>query len=298
MAVAAVEGASGSGKVGAGLETAKSEQGAMPGVLKREHADEHRVATSHNPSNHDRMPTEASRKAGATPQMNGDTSTSINGGGALANGVSARPLENSAAKTMEAAVEDMARQLPPEIQHITFGYQNLAELVERLAQVTFNNLDTTVNDMAELDANPANNVSRGANGATGGLNAQTNAQKKEMLWNFAQNARTALIKTLVLSLWSSQAAAVGKAIDINVWLDGQKRLLNDATGWVGELKRSLGPLRLPPPDLKTAIQTLSTGKADWIPDVSKSRIGIHVHQKLNRRSLATYHQRNYHQRTC
>ena len=62
--------------------------------------------------------------------------------------------------------------------------------------------------------------------------------------------------------------AVGKAIDINVWLDTQKRALNDATGWIGELKRSLGPLRLPPPDLKTATRTLSTGKADWIPDVS------------------------------
>ena len=267
--VAAVEGVSGSDKAGAGLEVGKNEQGAMPGVLKQEYIDEHRVAMSNTPSNHDRMPAESTRKTEADPRMNGST-THTNGGGALPNGVSARPIDDTAIKNMETAVENMSKQLPPEIQHITFGYQNLAGMIERLAQVTHNNLDQVINELADMDAAPSNNISRGVNGAAGGLNAQTNVQKKEKLWKFAQDARIQLQKALVLSSWSRQAEAVGKAIDINIWLDGQKRALNDANWWIGDLKRSLGALRLPPPDIKTAIQTLSTGKADWLQDVSIS----------------------------
>jgi hypothetical protein len=55
---------------------------------------------------------------------------------------------------------------------------------------------------------------------------------------------------------------------LNHWLRVQKEHYRSAVNWIGELKRLLGPMKVPRPELDTALEALSTGKASWLPDVS------------------------------
>ncbi|KAL8825432.1 MAG: hypothetical protein Q9191_004424 [Dirinaria sp. TL-2023a] len=164
-------------------------------------------------------------------------------------------------------------QLPPEIEHITFGYLPLSSLIKRLAQETFNGLNEVVNDMSEQTSSQASNYSSSGtrvqvNGANAEDASQRNVQKKLRMLEFAQQRRQQFIKTLVLSQWSRQAEQVGKCIDLKVWLDGQRRVLNDAVAWTGELKRVVEPTKLQNPDIQTALEALSLGRALWLPDLN------------------------------
>ena len=105
------------------------------------------------------------------------------------------------------------------------------------------------------------------NGA--GQQSQNDVQKKLTLLNFCQEKKAQFIKILVLSQWSRQAEAISKVIDMRVWLDGQRRLYDDACLWMGELKRIMVGVKMPNPDLDSALEPLSLGKASWLPDVSR-----------------------------
>ncbi|KAH0542934.1 hypothetical protein FGG08_002703 [Glutinoglossum americanum] len=165
-------------------------------------------------------------------------------------------------------------EVPPEIEHITQGYQPIGKLITRLAQETWKNLLEVIDAMSEMTVgqHQLNSTSSptylnnhiNSNGAN---SSPVNIQKKMKLLNFAKHRRDQFIKVLVLTQWSRQAADVGKVIDLKVWLDGQARLYNDAGYWLGELKRNLSAAKVPNPDLKTALEVLSTGKASWLPDL-------------------------------
>ncbi|KAI9756374.1 MAG: peptidylprolyl isomerase fpr4 [Chaenotheca gracillima] len=162
-------------------------------------------------------------------------------------------------------------ELPPEIEHITFGYQPLHKLTQRLVQESFNDLTAVIDDMAAMPAlQPAAKHSgySNAHAMTNGDGASTaNAQKKMRLMDFVQKRRAQFIKLLVLSQWSREAVNVGKVIDLRVWLEGQRRAYEDAGWFLGDLKRTLEPAKLPNPDIKTALEVLSSGKAPWLPDL-------------------------------
>lgn len=200
-------------------------------------------------------------------QANGSSSSR---NGVLTNGKSSSP-DGVVTAPFDAA--NPFRQLPPEIEHITFGYLPLSKLITRLVQESLNDLTQVVNDMSVLQIaqqpqqSNSNHLQNHVNGTVAGTSSQANVQKKLRLLNFAQDRRAQFIKLLVLSQWSRQAADVSKAIDLKVWLDRQKGLYDDAGGWMGELKRNLGPAKMPNPDLRTSLEVLSTGKASWLPDV-------------------------------
>jgi hypothetical protein len=171
-------------------------------------------------------------------------------------------------------LETLVGLLPPEIEHITAGYIPLSTLIPRLVQETFNGLTDVIDEMAELEVSPtsreaqSNHATSQLNGVGASTSLQANVQKKLRMLNFAQDRRAQFIKILVLSQWSRQANVIGKVIDLTCWLDLQKRLYKDAKWWMGELKRIVGPAKTPNPDLKTALEALSLGKASWLPDVS------------------------------
>lgn len=199
----------------------------------------------------------------------------VNGSSASRNGVHTNG-KSASPDGVAPAPSDSANpfhQLPPEIEHITFGYLPLSKLITRLVQESFNDLAQVVNDMSAMHISQQPQQSNSTylqnhvNGTVAGTASQANVQKKLRLLNFAQDRRAQFIKLLVLSQWSRQAADVSKAIDLKVWLDRQKGLYDDAAGWMGELKRNLGPAKMPNPDLKTSLEVLSTGKASWLPDV-------------------------------
>ena len=173
-----------------------------------------------------------------------------------------------------AGIGELIDQLPPEIDHITYGFLSLSTLITRLVQETFNGLTDVINEMSDLQVSqptmntPFAQANPQVNGNGVVNNSHANVQKKLRMLNFAQDYRAQFIKILVLSNWSRQAKAISKVIDLKIWLDGQKQLFQDAIWWMGELKRTLGPRKMPNPDLKTALEALSLGKASWLPDVS------------------------------
>lgn len=180
---------------------------------------------------------------------------------------------NSNAVAIPGMVSLHVGQLPPEIEHITFGYLPLSRIITRLAQDTFNDLNDVISEMADLvvaqpsASAPSSYLNPHVNGNGTDDKLEANVRKKERLFDFAKDRRAQFIKILVLLDWSRQMDAISKVIDLKVWLDGQRKIYEDATLWMGELRRLLGPLRTSNPDLKTALAALSLGKAPWLPDV-------------------------------
>jgi hypothetical protein len=244
-------------------------QDMMPGLLKRPHnlidIASARSAADEKPDN---MTEERPAKRRAGDVVNGDVQ--LNGDSPATNGIYANGKEVDpvvSPEKIEEVLKTVSTQLPPEIDHITQGYLPLSKLIIRLAQDTFNGLTEAINEMADMKPSQSTGQSQ-MNGITPSQAIQVNVQKKTRLWDFAQDRRAKFIKILVLSQWSRQAEAVSKVIDLNHWLRVQKEHYRSAVNWIGELKRLLGPMIVPRPELDTALEALSTGKASWLPDVS------------------------------
>ena len=198
-----------------------------------------------------------------------------NGEHALVNGTHANgipPSPTSIQRQPSSTIERLVGQLPPEIEHVTFGYVAFASLISRLVQETFNGLTDVINDMSDMPLSqprpsaPHNNIHRQSNGD--GDPSQVNVQKKLRILHFASDRRAQFIKILILSRWARQIEAVSKVIDLNFWLSNQIGQYNECCSWMGELKRRLIPLREPNPDVETALKVLSLGKASWRADLS------------------------------
>lgn len=189
--------------------------------------------------------------------------------GTHANGIPSDPT--SIPPKVSTAMEKMVGQLPPEIEHVTFGYIPFSSLISRLVQETFNDLTDVINDMSDMavfqpsQSAPHNHIHQQSNG--NGDTSQANVQKKLRMLHFAGDRRAQFIKVLILSRWVRQVEAVSKVIDLNFWLNNQIGQYNECCSWMGELKRRLIPLREPNPDIKTALEVLSLGKASWLPDL-------------------------------
>ena len=199
-------------------------------------------------------------------QTNGDNGLM---NGTHANGVP--PSPTSSQRKPSTTFDRLASQLPPEIEHVTFGYVRFASLISRLVQETFNDLTEVISDMSDMPIShpsqnaPLNHVHQ-QNGS--GDTSQSNVQKKLRMLHFASDRRAQFIKILILSRWARQVEAVSKVIDLNFWLSNQIGQYNECCAWMGELKRRLTPLREPNPDIKTALEVLSLGKASWLPDLN------------------------------
>ena len=190
--------------------------------------------------------------------------------GSHANGIPPSPPFSQPKRS--GAIEKLVGQLPPEIEHVTFGYVQFSSLTSRLVQETFNELTDVINDMSDMpvsqpsQSGPHNHVHQQPNGT--GDTPQANLQRKLRMLQFANDRRAQFIKILILSRWARQVEGVSKVIDLNFWLSNQIGQYNECCAWMGELKRRLAPLREPNPDIKTALQVLSLGKASWLPDLN------------------------------
>ena len=199
-------------------------------------------------------------------QTNGDRGLM---NGTHANGIPSSPT--SVQRKTSFAVEKLVGQLPLEIEHVTFGYVSFSSLISRLVQETFNDLTDVINDMSDMPVSqpsqsvPHNHIHQQSNG--NGDTSQANVQRKLRMLHFASGRRAQFIKILILSRWARQVEAVSKVVDLNFWLSNQIGKYNECCSWMGELKRRLVPLREPNPDIKTALEVLSLGKASWLPDL-------------------------------
>lgn len=158
--------------------------------------------------------------------------------------------------------------LPDDINHITQGFIPLSTILIRLAQATHDDLQKAIVDSANIKWMPAA-INGGAANGNDALddNSEGNRKRKTTLLKFAQDAHTKWVKALVITDWSWKADAVSKLIDLKAHLDGKRMIFDYTQNELIGLKRDLGHARLPRPDLKTALQVLTTGEASWIPEV-------------------------------
>lgn len=158
-------------------------------------------------------------------------------------------------------------ELPDELKHITEGFVPLSLLLTRLAQNTHNELQKKVAELAKMPI-PGAAVNGNAVHSSEDDASAENLRKKGSLLEFAQFQHGRWVKALVLAEWSRKADVVSKLIDLKVHLHEQWLLYEHIFTAQVNLTGELRGLRLPSPDLKTALQVLSTGSAPWMPDVS------------------------------
>ncbi|CAM1507272.1 Fc.00g069130.m01.CDS01 [Cosmosporella sp. VM-42] len=159
--------------------------------------------------------------------------------------------------------------LPDEIIHITQGFVPLSALLTRLAQTTHNSLQEKVTELAKMPipANALNGNAAHSNNAADDLSSE-NIRKKASILAFAQEQHAKWVKALVITEWSRKSEMVSKLIDLNSHITQQRILYDAALDNIVNVKRDLTFARMPSPDLKTALQVLSTGTAPWMPDLN------------------------------
>jgi mediator of RNA polymerase II transcription subunit 14 len=206
-------------------------------------------------------------KGKAEPQQNVSPISPTVPNGLNGNLVDDSRRQNGGGDAISEDIQERINQLPPEIAHITQGYMPLSKLLSRLAQKTHSDLSSTILELAQMPV-PASAVNGNAAHITAvDDNSVENLNKKLRMLKFAQDAHTEWTKALVITGWSRRAEDVSRTIDLKIHLDGQTQFYENALFELGEVKRGLIHARLPNPDLKTALEVLTTGKASWMPDV-------------------------------
>jgi len=243
----------------------------MPGRLIMEHEGADNAPTSKGPG-------AAQTTNGVAPHSQSDGLSGAPNG-YIPNGHSV-PSENMAVSSSMLALPPEIRQVmldsgpPPEIEHITEGFQPLGKLIGRAAQECYNELAEVLDEMAQMQvpqqANGSlpNGVNHNAGAAGAGVATPTGVQKKTMLMSFAHRRREMFIKLWILSQWSRQAEDVSKLIDIWTWQRATMDKFNNAAHFIADIKLSTHNAKMPNPDMKTALEVLSTGKASWMPDLN------------------------------
>jgi Mediator complex subunit MED14 len=186
----------------------------------------------------------------------------------LANGVSAP----SSSSNVNPSGSSSFKELPPEIQHITEGFVSMGKLIERVVQLTWNDLTELIEKLADMPIDTQSNSSL-ANGVStehGRLGSESaiSLQKRLMWLDFAKRHRDRFIKLAVVSQWSKNVEDVRMFIDLMCWSNERFTAMEDIARSLGQLKLDLHPFKMSSPDIKTALEVLSTGKASWMPDVS------------------------------
>ncbi|KAF2121735.1 mediator complex subunit MED14-domain-containing protein [Lophiotrema nucula] len=205
-------------------------------------------------------------------------------GGSSANGAVVAPAVNGAMASTQASSagssSEMANlsnpisELPPELAHLPSEfYHPYSKLVQRISQECFNALNEVLSSMAEIPVNQHANglLTNGAGNYAGANGVQdaspANQQKKLMLMKFAQEQRAKFIKLLVLAEWGKKSSReISRLIDISTWAREQSVHMDAVDLQMMQLKEALNRARQPNPDIRTALEILSTGKASWLPD--------------------------------
>ena len=186
----------------------------------------------------------------------------------------------SAAAPTTFLPEKMA-ELPPEILHITAdNYHPLTKLLQRISQECFNDLGDVLQSMKDIPGNPQPNgaMPNGLGGHQNGLaiNHETNRHKKLLLMKFAQENRAKFIKLLVLTEWGKKSAVeISTVIDIYGWTRAQTMSMEVVPFQMEMVKLLTAHARQTNPDIRTALEVLSKGKAEWISNVGLRAI-LHV----------------------
>lgn len=157
---------------------------------------------------------------------------------------------------------------PSELPHITQGFFPLGTLVNRAVQQCWNELSELMTEVAAIHVPSDASSATMANSKLVANQSSENVHKKLRVLDFIHTKRAEFIKLLVLSQWSRQAEEVGRLIDIQAFIRARHQAYSAAVQSVGEMKRDLVRAQVANPDLRTALEVLSSGQMAALPDVS------------------------------
>ena len=182
------------------------------------------------------------------------------------------PTTDSVAPAL--AKRSRMNDLPDEIVHIAEGYIPLSMILSRLAQQTHNVIQEKVQQLARMPLPQPPVSAVNGNSPLPGKdkeefdNSHESLSKKVNLLEFIQTIHGKWVKALVIANWSRESEMVTKLIDLKSHINEQLLHFDMRLDQVIDLKRNLIFARIPSPDLRTALQVLSCGNGDWMPDVS------------------------------
>ncbi|KAI0401248.1 mediator complex subunit MED14 [Xylaria palmicola] len=234
----------------------------MPGVVMMENGGSHVQSTNHDRSN-------GSLVNGARDSSNGLTRHDANPDGTNANPALNGSSANAGGSQSSAPLASRMNDLPDEIQHITQGFVPLSLLLSRLAQQTHNQLGDEILALAKMPV-PASVMNGNPVNADvpSDDNSPENLNKKVRLLNFVQERHGEWVKALVIAHWSRKAQPVSKLIDLMQHINRTRATYQSSLDYMINIKRDLTYARIPNPDLRTALQVLSTGQAPWMPELN------------------------------
>lgn len=220
-------------------------------------------------SNHERDMKAANGINGAMPKPEPTLNKvlKVAGGAALVNGDVEAQKQAQAQAVSGATDQAKMNSLPPEIAHITTNFYPLPYILQRLAQKSHNDLQTEIEELANMPMGPG--AVNGNAAGSGDDSSEANQNKKAHLLNFVQDLHSKWVKALVMSEWSRKSGQVSKLIDLHAHIIGQMQQYHNILDRMGHIKRNLYIARLPDPDIKTALQVLATGQAPWMPQVGR-----------------------------
>lgn len=159
--------------------------------------------------------------------------------------------------------------LPDEIQHITADSMPLGLLLSRLAQISHNNLQELIAELANrpVAQNPTANGAPDYRVTTAEDTSPESLEKKRLLLEFIQHLHTRWVKALVITEWSRKAETVGRLIDLKIHIQRELAHYMQQFDALADVKKQLVWAGLPSPDLKTALEVLSSGEASWMPEL-------------------------------
>lgn len=163
-----------------------------------------------------------------------------------------------------AEPDELKGDAPPEIVHITEGFYPLSRLLQRLSQECATDFGELLEAIPASDPPQPNGLS--APHAPPSLSS-VDAQRKRLWMDFAKKHRDRFTKALVLVRWSAQAQEASRLIDVATWLHFQTMQYHNAVNGLGEIKKSMTRLKIPSPDIETAVDVLSRGTVARAPDL-------------------------------
>lgn len=172
--------------------------------------------------------------------------------------------------------------LPVEVVHISSVLQPMKKLFSRLAQRTHNHLEDKILQLAQMPV-PASFNSPNKDHQED--NSPENIAKKVQILEMGQGYHDDWTKALVMHDWSRNSTELSKLIDLKCHMDQRRDAFSRVIDELYWIKVQNVGARIPGPDLKTAVEVLTTGRAEYMPDVSMS---LFLQGHANNPSLVTY----------
>jgi len=157
--------------------------------------------------------------------------------------------------------------LPPELLHMTAGFVPWSNLLMRQTQSTFVGMTSTIQSLSEISVPSLRANGYNPQNPNSDDNSEENLKKKVVLLKYLESAHADWVKQLALAQWSRRAHSVSRLVDLQTHLREEKWLYDRLIGTLCETKRSLLGATLPNPDLRTALEVLSTGTVSWMPEL-------------------------------